>query len=231
MTHPEFTIDEEGPRTPLLDEQEEEIFEKVSKPGTKTSSPDGEVTPQTNKNNNSVDCCQVQIVASHSDSPLHSLETSVWTSLLPIPAFPVSLFICPISKVMTGVFTIVSAAPKYVWTLICHEEARAQTYEHFNWNLSWGLQRDPVKPQASDEWWICPSDVSVVILKEMTKIILASTPPPVLPNIRTQVTSLLTCGFLPYESMLFRSSAQNSELQTLSNETCWGKNGRYRISL
>ncbi|XP_055437665.1 plasma membrane calcium-transporting ATPase 4 isoform X5 [Bubalus kerabau] len=77
MTHPEFTIDEEGPRTPLLDEQEEEIFEKVSKPGTKTSSPDGEVTPQTNKNNNSVDCCQVQIVASHSDSPLHSLETSV----------------------------------------------------------------------------------------------------------------------------------------------------------
>jgi len=77
MTHPEFTIDEEGPRTPLLDEQEEEIFEKVSKPGTKTSSLDGEVTPQTNKNNNTVDCCQVQIVASHSDSPLHSLETSV----------------------------------------------------------------------------------------------------------------------------------------------------------
>ncbi|XP_069400630.1 plasma membrane calcium-transporting ATPase 4-like isoform X1 [Ovis canadensis] len=77
MTHPEFTIDEEGPRTPLLDEQEEEIFEKVSKPGTKMSSPGGEDTPETNENNSSVDCSRAQIVASHSDSPLHSLETSV----------------------------------------------------------------------------------------------------------------------------------------------------------
>ncbi|TKC44348.1 hypothetical protein EI555_005131, partial [Monodon monoceros] len=77
MTHPEFAIDEEGPRTPLLDEQEEETFEKVSKPGTRMLPSDGEVTPQANKNNNAVDCCQVQIVACHSDSPLHSLETSV----------------------------------------------------------------------------------------------------------------------------------------------------------
>lgn len=77
MTHPEFTIDEEGPRTPLLDEQEEEIFEKVSKPGTKMSSPGGEDTPETNENNSSVDCSRAQIVASHSDSPLHSMETSV----------------------------------------------------------------------------------------------------------------------------------------------------------
>uniref|UniRef100_A0A8C0KED5 Calcium-transporting ATPase n=1 Tax=Canis lupus dingo TaxID=286419 RepID=A0A8C0KED5_CANLU len=65
MTHPEFAIDEEVPRTPLLDEHEEENLE-VPK-----------VTPYANKNNNAVDCSQVQIIASHSDSPLHSLETSV----------------------------------------------------------------------------------------------------------------------------------------------------------
>lgn len=76
MTHPEFAIDEEGPRTPLLEEQEEN-FEKVSKPGTRMLLSDGEVTTHANKNNNAVDCSQVQIVASPSDSPLHSLETSV----------------------------------------------------------------------------------------------------------------------------------------------------------
>ncbi|XP_036923080.1 plasma membrane calcium-transporting ATPase 4 isoform X2 [Sturnira hondurensis] len=74
MTHPEFTIDEEVPRTPLLDKQEEENLEK---PGTRVLLLDGEVTPYANRNNNAVDCSQVQIVASHSDSPLHSLETSV----------------------------------------------------------------------------------------------------------------------------------------------------------
>ncbi|CAK6439756.1 unnamed protein product [Pipistrellus nathusii] len=77
MTHPEFAIDEEGPRTPLLDEQEEESFEKVPKPGTRVLLLDGEVTPSANTNNNAVDCSQVQIVPSHPDSPLHSLETSV----------------------------------------------------------------------------------------------------------------------------------------------------------
>lgn len=145
-------------------------------------------------------------------------------SLLPVPAFPVPLFICPIIKAMMGLLTVVSAAPK------C-EEPRAQTYEDFSWNSSWGLQQDPAKPQASDAGWIYPLDVSVVILKEMATIILASAPPPILPNIRIYVTSLLTSGFLPYESMLFMSSVQNSELQTLSNEMCWGKNGRYRIRL
>ncbi|KAB1258753.1 Plasma membrane calcium-transporting ATPase 4 [Camelus dromedarius] len=77
MTHPEFTIDEEGPRTPLMDEQEEEGLEKFSKPGTSMAPLDGEVTPYANRNNNAVDCSQVQVAASHSDSPLHSLETSV----------------------------------------------------------------------------------------------------------------------------------------------------------
>ncbi|KAM8814660.1 plasma membrane calcium-transporting ATPase 4 isoform 2-T3 [Rhynchonycteris naso] len=77
MSHPEFAVDEEVPRTPLLDEEMEENLEKVSKSGTRVLLLDGEVTPYANKNNNAVDSSQVQIVASHSDNPLHSLETSV----------------------------------------------------------------------------------------------------------------------------------------------------------
>nr|XP_012419202.1 PREDICTED: plasma membrane calcium-transporting ATPase 4 isoform X2 [Odobenus rosmarus divergens] len=76
MTHPEFAIDEEVPRTPLLDEHEEENLD-TPKAGTGVLLLDGEVTPYANKNNNAVDCSQVQIVASRSESPLHSLETSV----------------------------------------------------------------------------------------------------------------------------------------------------------
>lgn len=77
MTHPEFTLCEEGPRTPLLDEQEEENLEKFPKSGTRVLLLDGEVTPYANKNNNAVDCSQVQMGASLSDSRLHSLEMSV----------------------------------------------------------------------------------------------------------------------------------------------------------
>ncbi|XP_016070335.1 PREDICTED: plasma membrane calcium-transporting ATPase 4 isoform X1 [Miniopterus natalensis] len=78
MTHPEFAIDEEVPRTPLLDEQEEENLEKVSKSGTRVLLLDGEVTPCSDRNSSvMVDCNQVHIVASPSDSPPHSLETSV----------------------------------------------------------------------------------------------------------------------------------------------------------
>ncbi|XP_008582464.1 PREDICTED: plasma membrane calcium-transporting ATPase 4 isoform X1 [Galeopterus variegatus] len=78
MTHPEFFIDEElPPRTPLLDEQEEGNLDKVFKSGGKVLPSDDEVTPYANKNNNAVEHSQVQIVASRSDSPVHSLETSV----------------------------------------------------------------------------------------------------------------------------------------------------------
>ncbi|XP_007522179.2 plasma membrane calcium-transporting ATPase 4 isoform X3 [Erinaceus europaeus] len=77
MTHPEFVIDEEGPQTPLLEEQEKDNPEMVPKTGTRVLLLDGEATPYANTNNNAMDCSQVQIVASHSDSPLHSLETSV----------------------------------------------------------------------------------------------------------------------------------------------------------
>ncbi|XP_012511393.1 PREDICTED: plasma membrane calcium-transporting ATPase 4 [Propithecus coquereli] len=77
MVHPEFAIDEELPRTPLLDEQEEKDLDAVSTSGTSVFLLDGEVPVNANRNNNAVDCNQVQIVASHSDSPPHSLETSV----------------------------------------------------------------------------------------------------------------------------------------------------------
>uniref|UniRef100_A0A8C5V3X6 Calcium-transporting ATPase n=1 Tax=Microcebus murinus TaxID=30608 RepID=A0A8C5V3X6_MICMU len=77
MIQPEFAIDEELPRTPLLDEQEENDLDAVSTSGTSVPLLDGEVTVNANRNNNAVDRNQVQIVASRSDSPLHSLETSV----------------------------------------------------------------------------------------------------------------------------------------------------------
>nr|XP_023422895.1 plasma membrane calcium-transporting ATPase 4 isoform X2 [Cavia porcellus] len=77
MTHPEFTIEEESPRTPLLDEQKEEDLENVSKTWARVLPLDDEVTAQANTNNNAVDGTQEQIVASHLDSPLQNLETSV----------------------------------------------------------------------------------------------------------------------------------------------------------
>lgn len=77
MTHPEFAIDEEVPRTPLLDKQEEDSLEDVSKCGTRVLLLDGEVTLYANRNNNAVDCGQLRVVASHPDSPSQNLETSV----------------------------------------------------------------------------------------------------------------------------------------------------------
>uniref|UniRef100_A0A8C9P0A4 Calcium-transporting ATPase n=1 Tax=Spermophilus dauricus TaxID=99837 RepID=A0A8C9P0A4_SPEDA len=77
MTHPEFAIDEDLPQTPFLDEQEDKSLEHVPTTGTGVLLLDGEVTPYANQNNNAVESSQVQVVASHSDSPLQSLETSV----------------------------------------------------------------------------------------------------------------------------------------------------------
>lgn len=78
MTPPEFSIYEEVPRTPLLEEVEDHLeTEMVSQSGINMHQPDGTFTPHDNKNNNAVAASQVQIVASHSDNPLHSLETSV----------------------------------------------------------------------------------------------------------------------------------------------------------
>uniref|UniRef100_A0A8C5P3Y8 P-type Ca(2+) transporter n=1 Tax=Jaculus jaculus TaxID=51337 RepID=A0A8C5P3Y8_JACJA len=75
MAHPEFAIEEEMPRTPFLDEREEDVT--ASTTGTRVLLLDGEATPCANKNNNAVDCDQVHPATSHPDSPLQSLETSV----------------------------------------------------------------------------------------------------------------------------------------------------------
>ncbi|XP_002717626.1 plasma membrane calcium-transporting ATPase 4 isoform X1 [Oryctolagus cuniculus] len=77
MTHPEFAIDEESPRTPFLDEQEDDSLHEALDSGSKVFPPDGEAAPYANKNNNAVDCKPSRAAASRSDSPLHSLETSV----------------------------------------------------------------------------------------------------------------------------------------------------------
>lgn len=72
MTQSGYNADDEFPHS-FQDDQEED----APRAGTRVLLLDGEATPYDNKNNNAVDCNQVQIVASHSDSPLHSLETSV----------------------------------------------------------------------------------------------------------------------------------------------------------
>lgn len=75
MTQPEYPADDELSQS-FLDIQEGNP-ELVSKAGTSVLLLDGEAASHDNINNNAVDCHQVQIVASHSDSPLPSLETPV----------------------------------------------------------------------------------------------------------------------------------------------------------
>ncbi|XP_052056387.1 plasma membrane calcium-transporting ATPase 4 isoform X2 [Apodemus sylvaticus] len=75
MTPPEYAADEEVSQS-FLDNQEE-IPASVSNLGTSVLLLDGEAAPHDNTNNNSVDCQQVQIIASHPDSPLQNLETPV----------------------------------------------------------------------------------------------------------------------------------------------------------
>ncbi|XP_020031701.1 plasma membrane calcium-transporting ATPase 4 isoform X1 [Castor canadensis] len=74
MATPEF--DDEFPRTPAQHSHEEDLS-KDAKTGTRVLLLDGEAAPHANKNNNAADSNQVQVFASHSDSPLQSLETSV----------------------------------------------------------------------------------------------------------------------------------------------------------
>ncbi|XP_030743668.1 plasma membrane calcium-transporting ATPase 4 [Echinops telfairi] len=77
MNQPVFSIDEEGPQTPTLDDQDEDVPAKGFKSETKVFPIDDEVTPYANRNNNAVDCSQGQVTTSRSGSPVHSLETSV----------------------------------------------------------------------------------------------------------------------------------------------------------
>ncbi|XP_013202195.1 plasma membrane calcium-transporting ATPase 4 isoform X1 [Microtus ochrogaster] len=75
MTQPGYNADDE-PLPSFIDDHEEDPG-LVPKSGTKVLLLDGEATPNDNKNNNAVDGNQVQTIASHADSPLQSLETSV----------------------------------------------------------------------------------------------------------------------------------------------------------
>lgn len=75
MTEPDYAADDELSQTFLENQEEDPAL--VSKSGTSVLLLDDEAAPQSNTNNNAVDCHQVQIVASHPDSPLQSLETPV----------------------------------------------------------------------------------------------------------------------------------------------------------
>lgn len=75
MTQPGYNADDELPPSFIDDHEEDSGL--VPKSGTKVLLLDGEATPHDNRNNNAVDGSQVQTVASHADSPLQSLETSV----------------------------------------------------------------------------------------------------------------------------------------------------------
>lgn len=74
VTQLEYAADDELSQT-FLDQ--EESLSSVSKSGTNMLRLDGEASLQDNTNNNAVDCHQVQIVASRSDSSLPSQETPV----------------------------------------------------------------------------------------------------------------------------------------------------------
>lgn len=75
MTQPDYPADDELSQS-FLDIHEGDP-ELASKAGTSVLLLDGEPASHDNTNNNAVDCHQVQIVASHSDSPPPSLETPV----------------------------------------------------------------------------------------------------------------------------------------------------------
>lgn len=75
MTQPEYAADEEVSQSSL--DNQEEIAASTSKSGANALLLAGEAAPHDNTNNNAVDCHQVQIVASRSDSPPQNLETPV----------------------------------------------------------------------------------------------------------------------------------------------------------
>lgn len=74
MTQPEYAADDEMSQS-FLDQEESPSLASKSRITERLS--DAETVSQNNTNNNAVDCHQVQIVASHSDSPLQSQETPV----------------------------------------------------------------------------------------------------------------------------------------------------------
>ncbi|XP_033008622.1 plasma membrane calcium-transporting ATPase 4 isoform X5 [Lacerta agilis] len=74
MTHPEFILEEDEPRTPFLDGTDEDPeAEELTKQSEESP---GESSPL-NKNNNAVDSDTAEDTIPEPESPLHSLETSV----------------------------------------------------------------------------------------------------------------------------------------------------------
>ncbi|KFP15467.1 Plasma membrane calcium-transporting ATPase 4 [Egretta garzetta] len=74
MTHPEFILEEDEPRTPFLDSAEDDPeTDGLKKRGG------GSLGGSTslNRNNNAVDSDQAEVTVPEPESPLHSLETSV----------------------------------------------------------------------------------------------------------------------------------------------------------
>lgn len=116
MTQPGYNADDE-PLPSFIDDHEEDPG-LVPKSGTKVLLLDGVATPSDNTNNSAVGGNQVQTIASHADSPLQSLETSVWTSILWFPPL-LSLFLfssIPPMRWWWDFVTTVSDAPKCVRT-------------------------------------------------------------------------------------------------------------------
>lgn len=74
MTHPEFILEEDEPRTPFLDGTDEDPEAEELKKQNEESP--GESSPL-NKNNNAVDSDTAEDTIPEPESPLHSLETSV----------------------------------------------------------------------------------------------------------------------------------------------------------
>ncbi|XP_029818381.1 LOW QUALITY PROTEIN: plasma membrane calcium-transporting ATPase 4 [Manacus vitellinus] len=74
MTHPEFILEEDEPRTPFLDGAEDDP-ETDGLPTRGGGSPGG--PPALNRNNNAVDSDRAELSVPEPESPFHSLETSV----------------------------------------------------------------------------------------------------------------------------------------------------------
>ncbi|XP_074164973.1 plasma membrane calcium-transporting ATPase 4 isoform X1 [Sminthopsis crassicaudata] len=80
MTHPDFTLEEDEPKTPLLDGSEEDEGSRETGTDRFPKASESKEPPSflsSDENYNALDSSPVHITISNSDSTLHSLETSV----------------------------------------------------------------------------------------------------------------------------------------------------------
>lgn len=77
MTHPEFNMEEDEPRIPLIDDEEDDDDSAETQGLLGQQASILRTSLPVNTNNNAVDGDPVSIVAFQSESPLHSLETSI----------------------------------------------------------------------------------------------------------------------------------------------------------